>query len=95
MIEAAAWLGMPDNRREAGSILRRTGLPGGPAAVIALALEEQLVHAPGEPPASLPGAIFHSAAATRPDPAHAVWWLNAMRRWGRVPPGDDTAQALW
>lgn len=95
VIEAAAWLGQPENRAEAASILHRAGLSDVPEAVIALALDEQLIRAPGEAATPMHGAILHGATATRPDPAHAAWWLRAMRRWGHLPAGDNAVLDQW
>ena len=95
IIAATAWLAEPGNIPEAVDILHRTALPNVPAAVIALALRGQVIRAAGEAPTALPGAILHSAAATIPDPAHAAWWLAAMRSWGHAPRGEQAATALW
>lgn len=95
IIAATAWLAEPANLPEAIDILRCTALSAVPAPVIALALHQQVIRSAGDAPTALPGAILHSAAATRPDPAHAAWWLAAMQRWGHAPPDALHPTALW
>ena len=95
MIEAAAWLADPANLAESIAILHRTALPAVPPAVIALAVHQQIIRSAGGAAIALPGAIVHAAAATRPEPAHAAWWLAAMQRWGHAPPDGASAATIW
>lgn len=95
VIEAANWLSFPDNRLEAAHILHTRAMKGVPEEVIALALLEKLQRGPDQPPQPIPRAIVHGAAASFPDPAQAVWFFGAMRRWGHVAVDTPMPTRVW
>jgi ABC-type nitrate/sulfonate/bicarbonate transport system substrate-binding protein len=76
LLKAAAWAQAPQHRAELVAILALPEYVGADPAVIA---------------AGLGDLRFHGAAVTAPEPAHALWLLHQMARWGQVAPEVDVA----
>jgi NitT/TauT family transport system ATP-binding protein/nitrate/nitrite transport system substrate-binding protein len=74
LLRAAAWADAPANRGDLAAMLAEPGAIGAPAGLIA---------------ASLADLVFHADSANAPQPAHALWLIRQMTRWGHLPAGVD------
>lgn len=75
---AAAWADAPANHAELATLLAAPAYVGVDATLIQRGLA---------------ALTFHRGGASRPNPAHALWLLAQMRRWGQIGPGVD-AEAM-
>jgi ABC-type nitrate/sulfonate/bicarbonate transport system substrate-binding protein len=77
LLKAAAWAQAAENRAELVAVLAQPEHVGADPAIIA---------------AGLADIRFHGAATTSPMPAHAVWLLHQMARWGQIGADVDTSR---
>ena len=80
LIRAAIWADEPGNREALAQTLARPGYVDAPVAAVRRALTQPEAFA----------LHFHAEDAGYPRPAHALWLLGQMRRWGQI---DETVDA--
>jgi nitrate/nitrite transport system substrate-binding protein len=85
MIEAAAWMDMPEHREEVVEIISRKNYVNAPFEVVASSMTGTWRYSKGEAPVQMPDFnVFHRYAANFPWRSHAVWFLSQMVRWGQI-----------
>ncbi|WNV04949.1 CmpA/NrtA family ABC transporter substrate-binding protein [Candidatus Methylospira mobilis] len=94
LLEAARWLDVPENRREASEILSRRAYLNVDARLLRNGLEGAFRYSLGDEPAALPDFhVFHRYAANLPWLSHAEWIVTQMIRWGQLPSTLDVKEA--
>jgi len=82
---ACQWLDVPENRREAASILAQPRYVGLPEEILLRPLTGHLKRGGEESDIVDPDAVvFHRHEANFPWRSHAVWIITQMIRWGQV-----------
>lgn len=88
LIEAAAWMDEPGNRKEVVKIISAKSYVNAPISVVDNSMTGTWTYSKKEGAISMPDFnVFHRYAANFPWYSDAVWFLTQMVRWGQI----DTA----
>jgi two-component system, oxyanion-binding sensor len=85
LIEAAAWMDKPENRKEVVKIISAKSYVNAPTSVVDNSMTGTWTYNQSEGPVSMPDFnVFHRYAANFPWQSHAIWFLTQMVRWGQL-----------
>jgi NitT/TauT family transport system ATP-binding protein/nitrate/nitrite transport system substrate-binding protein len=76
LLRASTWIEAPENRAELVALLAHSDCVGVEREAVAASLED---------------IRFHRDGANRPEPSHALWLVEQMRRWGQLIADQDGA----
>jgi nitrate/nitrite transport system substrate-binding protein len=94
LIEAAAWIDSPENRREVASMLAQQHYLNVPEDIVACSLTGQMLGETSTPARQIPDFhVFSRYTANFPWLSHAEWFLTQMIRWGHLAQGIDIREA--
>ena len=83
LIRAAQWADEPANEGDLAALLAQPAYVGAPRETLGRALSKSNPY----------GVRFYRDHAGYPRPAHALWLLSQMRRWGQLAPAEGQAAA--
>ncbi len=90
LLEAAQWLELPENRRQAAEIIARGSYVDAPVEVVTRSLSGSVQYAQWEAPRPLADFnVFYRHAASFPWRSHAVWFMSQMLRWEQIREAPD------
>ncbi|NND92574.1 MAG: ABC transporter substrate-binding protein [Granulosicoccus sp.] len=90
LLEACAWLEVPDNRSETCEILSQGRYVNVPVEVLETSMSGQLrTSSVGETRAAPDHNVFHRYAANMPWRSHALWYYSQMLRWGEIDSAEN------
>lgn len=85
LIEAAAWMDKPDNRREVVELIAQKSYVNAPVDVVKMSMTGTFQYAGKETARPLPDFnVFSRYAANYPWRSHASWFLTQMYRWNQL-----------
>jgi nitrate/nitrite transport system substrate-binding protein len=94
LIEAAAWIDAPGNRREAASMLAQPHYLNVPEDIVACSLTGQMLGEASTSARQIPDFhVFNRYSANFPWLSHAEWFLTQMIRWGHLSPTINIREA--
>jgi ABC-type nitrate/sulfonate/bicarbonate transport system substrate-binding protein len=90
LIEAAAWMDKPENRKEVVQIISAKSYVNAPTSVVDNSMTGTWTYDKAAGAVAMPDFnVFHRYAANFPWHSHAIWFLTQMVRWGQIDKAID------